>query len=57
MAPVEKVRVRLAIPAGKRVRSVALLVEAPYEREQKGSTLEVVIPRVEAYQAIRIEIE
>jgi len=57
LAPVENVRVRLAIPAGKRVRGVALLVKAPYQQEQKGSTLEVVIPRVEAYQGVRVEME
>jgi hypothetical protein len=57
LAPVENVRVRLAIPAGKRVRSLALLVEAPYRQRQTGATLEVVIPRVEAYQGIRVEIE
>jgi hypothetical protein len=57
LAPVEDVRVRLSIPAGRRVRSVALLVKAPCKREQKGSTLEVVIPRVEAYQGVRVEME
>jgi hypothetical protein len=57
LAPVENVRVRFAIPAGKRVRSVALLVKAPYKQEQKGSTLEVLIPRVEAYQGVRVEME
>ncbi|MGD0496974.1 MAG: alpha-amylase family protein [Bryobacteraceae bacterium] len=56
LAPVENVRVRLAIPAGKRVRSVAMLVKAPYKQEQKGPTLEVVIPRVEAYQGVRVEM-
>jgi hypothetical protein len=57
LAPVENVRVRLAIPAGKSLRSVRLLVEAPFKKVQKGSSVEVVIPRVEAYQAVRVEIE
>lgn len=57
LAPVENVRVRLAVPKGKRVREIALLVEAPYRKEQKDSTLEVVLPRVGAYQAIRVDLE
>lgn len=57
LAPVENVRIRLAIPAGKRVRSVALLVKAPYQQQQKGSVLEVTIPRVEAYQGVRVEMQ
>jgi hypothetical protein len=57
LAPVENVRVRFAIPAGQRVRNVGLLLEAPYKQERKGSILEVVIPRVEAYQAVRLEME
>jgi hypothetical protein len=57
LAPVENVRVRLTIPAGKRVRRVGLLVKAAYRQEQKGSTLEVVIPRVEAYQGVQVEMQ
>ena len=57
LAPVENVRVRLTIPAGKRVRKVALLVEAPCRKQQRGSILEVVIPRVEAYQGVRVDLE
>ncbi len=57
LSPVENVRIRLAVPAGKRVRSVALLVEAPYTKKQTGSTLELLIPRVEAYQGVRVDLE
>jgi len=57
LAPVENVRVRLAIPAGKRVRAVTLLVKAAWRHEQKGATLEVAIPRVEAYQGVRVELQ
>lgn len=56
LAPVSNVVVRLAIPQGKRVRSVRLLVDAPHSKVQKGAILEVTIPRVEAYQAVRVEI-
>jgi hypothetical protein len=57
LAPVENVRVRFAVPEGKRVRGVMLLVETPYRQQQTGSTLEVLIPRVEAYQAVRVDLE
>jgi hypothetical protein len=57
LAPVENVRVRLAVPPGKRVRNVSLLMNAPFRQQQKGPTLEVMISRVEAYQGIRVETE
>jgi hypothetical protein len=57
LAPVENVRVRIKIPEGKRLRSVALLVNAPYSKQRKGRVLELVIRRVEAYQAVRMEVE
>jgi hypothetical protein len=57
LAPVENVKVRITVPPGKRVRNVAMLVPAQFKKDQKGATLEVSIPRVEAYQAIRIDLE
>ncbi len=57
VAPVENVRVRLTVPSGRRVRKVTLLVDAPFRHERHGSTLEVSIPRIEAYQAVRVELE
>ena len=57
LAPVEDVHVRLVIPRGKRVRAVTLLVDAPYKKEQKGSTLDLSFPRVQAYQAVRVDFE
>jgi hypothetical protein len=57
LAPIENVRVRLTVPEGRKVRRVTLLLEAPFQQQQKGSTLEVLIPRVTAYQAVRVELE
>ena len=57
LAPVENVRIRLTVPEGKRVRQVGLLIETPYSKKLEGSTLKVVIPRVEAYQALRVDLE
>lgn len=57
LAPAENVRVRFAIPKEKKVRSVALLVESPFRQERDGSILEITIPRIEAYQAVRVDLE
>jgi len=56
LAPAENVSVRFAIPKGKKVSNVALLVESPFRQQRKGSILEVTIPRVEAYQAVRVDL-
>jgi hypothetical protein len=57
LAPVENVRIRFVIPKGKQVREVALLVKSPFQKQQKGSILELVIPRIEAYQAVRVTLQ
>ncbi len=57
LAPVEDVRIRLAVPAGKRVRQVASLVAAPFRVARRDSVLEITCPRVDAYQAVRIDLE
>ncbi|MGI6574209.1 MAG: hypothetical protein ACOX19_12640 [Fermentimonas sp.] len=57
LAPVENVRVIIHIPEHKRIKSVSLLVEADYEKRITGSNLEIVLPRVDAYQAIAVEME
>jgi hypothetical protein len=57
LAPVENVHVRLAVPEGRHVRRITLLVDAPFRTARNGATLEVVIPRIEAYQAVRVELD
>jgi hypothetical protein len=57
LAPVENVKIRFHLPNRKKVRKVSLLVDAQYGTNQEGSFLEVTIPRVEAYQAVRLEFE
>jgi hypothetical protein len=39
------------------VKSVGLLEEGRFERRQKGQVLEIVLPRVGAYQGVRVEME
>ncbi len=57
LAPVENVRLRLAVPAGKRVRQMATLVPAPFRIARKDSVVEITLPRVDAYQAVRVDLE
>lgn len=57
LAPVENVRVIIHIPEHKRIKSVSLLVEADYEKRITGRELEILLPKVEAYQAIAVEME
>ncbi len=57
LAPVENVRVRFAIPAGKRVRDVTLLVKSPFKKQISGPVLSLSIPRMGAWQAVRIVLE
>lgn len=49
LAPIENVRVRLRKPA----RRIALLVEGKFAQKDLGDAIEITLPRVEAYQAIR----
>ena len=57
LAPVENVRVTIRIPEHKRIKNVSLLVETNYEKRITGRNLEVLLPRVEAYQAVAVEME
>ncbi|MCX6901096.1 MAG: hypothetical protein NT105_20675 [Verrucomicrobia bacterium] len=53
LTPIENVHVRLRKPPGRRIERVALLVEAPFEQKDLGEAVEITLPRVGAYQAIR----
>jgi hypothetical protein len=53
LAPIENVRVRLRKPAGCQIQDFTLLVEGPFERKELADAVEVILPKVEAYQAIR----
>jgi hypothetical protein len=52
IAPIENVRIRLQVPEGKKLGRVQLLVPSRFRTKQTGSTVEVFLPRVEAYQGI-----
>ena len=57
LAPVENVRLRISIPAGRTVREVKALAGGTFERQVKGNSLEIFLPRVEAYQALAVTFE
>jgi hypothetical protein len=57
LAPVENVRISIRIPEHKKIKNVSLLVETNYEKRITGRNLEVLLPRVEAYQAVVVEME
>lgn len=57
LAPVENVRLQIGIPEGKKVKSVSTLIEAEYDKKITGQNLEVFFPRIEAYQAVVVELE
>jgi hypothetical protein len=57
LPPVENVTVRMTIPDGLRVRQVSTLLDAPFRQKQSARELEVRLPRVEAYQAVTVELD
>lgn len=53
LAPVENVRIRLRKPPGQKLADVRVLVDSPFSQRDMADALEICLPRVEAYQAIR----
>ncbi|MBM3891744.1 MAG: hypothetical protein FJ388_21730 [Verrucomicrobia bacterium] len=53
LAPIENVRVTLRTPPRRKIRELALLVDAPFRRKDLGQMVEMTLPKLEAYQAIR----
>lgn len=57
LSPVENVRVKINIPENKKVRKVTTMAEGRYQQKISGQTLELVFPRVEAYQGVIVELQ
>ncbi|MBI4876080.1 MAG: hypothetical protein HY822_15695 [Acidobacteria bacterium] len=57
LPPAENVTVRIPLPPGDGVRRVSSFIEAPFRHKRTADALEISLPRVEAYQAIVIELE
>lgn len=56
LAPVENVRVRISAPPGRRIQAARCLIEGPCEKVLSGASVEVRLARVQAYQAVRVEL-
>lgn len=57
LAPVEDVRLQIRIPENRSIRSVSVLVETDFSTNFSGQTIELFIPRIDAYQGIVVELE
>jgi hypothetical protein len=57
LAPVENVRLQIRIPENRNIRKVSMMVEADFSTSIRGQTLELVIPRINDYQGIVVELE
>jgi hypothetical protein len=57
LPPVENVAVRMSIPDGAKVRRVSTFLKAPLHWKQSGRELDIRLPRVEAYQAVTVDLE
>jgi hypothetical protein len=55
LAPVENVRVTLRVPENKSVREISPFVNTSFDKKLISGTIELLIPRVEAYQGIRVK--
>jgi hypothetical protein len=53
IAPVEQVRITLAIP-GKKIVSIKSLIGSTFTTKKNGNNTELLLPRVEAYEGILI---
>jgi Hypothetical glycosyl hydrolase 6 len=54
VAPVTNVCLRLRVPEGKSVIGITTLVESDFERNDRGRVLELILHRVETYQAVAV---
>jgi hypothetical protein len=57
LAPVENVKIDINIPKGKAVRDISTFIETSFNKEIKKNKIEVSIPRINAYQGLKIKFE
>ena len=56
ISPVENVRVKFSIPAQRKIVSIKTITGSKITANKNGNTVEVVLPRVDAYEGILIEV-
>jgi hypothetical protein len=57
LAPVENVGVVIRIPEERKILSVENYIEMPFEKRITDGNLELLFPRIESYQGIKITFE
>lgn len=57
LAPVEDVVLRVRLPEQKRIQSIGTFVDGPSKRRDLDGAVEISFPRIEAYQAVCLELE
>jgi hypothetical protein len=57
LAPVEDVVLRIRLPEQKRIQSISTFVDGPLKHQEIDGAVEISIPRIEAYQAVYVELE
>jgi len=57
LAPVENIVLRVRLPENERIRSVGTFVVGPSKRRDLDGAVEISLPRIEAYQAVHLELE
>jgi hypothetical protein len=55
LAPVENARLTFEIPQGKKLKSLSIFVKAPFKKKVTERTIELIFPRIEAYQAVQVD--
>ncbi|MFC2123169.1 family 10 glycosylhydrolase [Bacteroidota bacterium] len=57
LAPVEDVKIEINIPEGKSVKSITTFVESSFKKNMDDEKVKIIIPRIGAYQGIKIEFD
>ncbi len=57
LAPIQNVVLRIRLPKQKKIRSIGTFVEKPSKRHDHEGIVEISFPRIEAYQAVHLELE
>jgi hypothetical protein len=57
LAPVENVVLRVRLPEQKRIQTISTFVPGPSKRRDLDGAVEIGFPRLEAYQAVHLELK
>jgi len=57
ISPVENVRVKISVPAQRKIASIKTINGSKYSMKQNGNTVEILLPRVGAYEGILVQLK